>query len=161
MFELKRLSPDGVGAALDKATRYRLLNEPSEAESICHDVLAVDPDNQNALVLLLLAITDRFGRGYAVGVTRAQEVLPRISDPYEKAYYSGLVSERCAKAMLQAGRPGAAANASLLLREAMEHYQNAERLRPAGNDDAILRWNACARIIMQNHLQEPEEEEKR
>ena len=36
-------------AALEKALRYRLLNEPVEAESICRDVLEVDPDNQAAL----------------------------------------------------------------------------------------------------------------
>ena len=158
MFELKRLSRDGVAAALEKGMRYRLLNEPSEAESICLDVLAIEPDNQQALVLLLLSISDRVGRGYAVGVTQAQEILPRLRDPYERAYYSGIISERRGKAMLQAGRPGAETNACLLLKEAMTHYERAEKLRPAGNDDALLRWNACARIIMQNHLTEPEEE---
>jgi hypothetical protein len=44
------------------------------------------------------------------------------------------------------------------LREAMDHYQNAEAIRPAGNDDAILRWNTCARMIMHHHL-EPRNEE--
>src|ERR1700675_4795637 len=89
MFELKPLSKEGIPAALEKAIRYRLLNEPSEAESICQDVLRIDPDNQQALVTLLLAITDRFGRGYAVGITEATEVLPRLRDPYERAYYAG------------------------------------------------------------------------
>ena len=55
MFELKRLSEEAIPAALEKATRYRLLNEPAEAESICHDVLQIDPENQQALVVLLLA----------------------------------------------------------------------------------------------------------
>jgi len=63
MFELKHLSPEAIPAALEKALRYRLLNEPAEAESICHDVLTIDPENQEALVMLLLAITDRFGKG--------------------------------------------------------------------------------------------------
>ena len=67
MFELKRLSADAIPAALEKALRYRLLNDPAEAESICHDVLRIDPENQQALVNLLLALTDRFGKGYAVG----------------------------------------------------------------------------------------------
>ena len=43
MFELKPLSQKPLPAALAKAERYRLLNEPSEAESICQDILAVEP----------------------------------------------------------------------------------------------------------------------
>lgn len=35
----------------------------------------------------------------------------------------------------------------------MDHYEKAESIRPAGNDDALLRWNACARIIMANRLE--------
>ena len=60
MFELKTLSPEGVPAALEKALRYRMLNEPEQAESICEDVLRLEPDNQEALVMLILALTDRF-----------------------------------------------------------------------------------------------------
>ena len=29
----------------------------------------------------------------------------------------------------------------------MEWYEKAESLRPPGNDEAILRWNTCARIL--------------
>jgi hypothetical protein len=101
MFELKPLSQEAVAAALEKAMRYRLLNEPAEAESICHDVLRVDPENQQALVILLLALTDRFGKGYGVGVLQAQEVLPRLRDAYERAYYAGIICERQAKARLR------------------------------------------------------------
>jgi NAD(P)-dependent dehydrogenase (short-subunit alcohol dehydrogenase family) len=93
-FQLKPLSRQGIQAALDKAMRYRLLNEPGEAESICLDVLQLDPENQHALVLLLLAVTDRFGRGYAVGVTKAQEILPRLREEYDRAYYAGIIAER-------------------------------------------------------------------
>jgi len=159
MFELKPLSKDAIPAALDKAMRYRLLDEPGEAESICHDVLRVEPENQHALVILLLALTDRFGKGYAVGITQAQEVLPRLRDPYERAYYAGLVSERRAKAQLRQSGPGSGFAAYQLLREAMAWYEKAEAIRPAGNDDALLRWNACARIIMGNKLT-PQQEEK-
>lgn len=150
--DLKPLSREGVPAALEKALRYRLLNEPGEAESICLDVLAVDPDNQQALVTLLLAVTDRFEKTYAIGVTEAQEILPRLRDPYERAYYSGIIAERRAKAILHRDGPSARTRAFELLHDAMESYQNAETLRPAGNDDALLRWNACARIITRNKL---------
>lgn len=159
MFELKPLSKEAIPAALDKAMRYRLLDEPGEAESICHDVLRIEPENQQALVILLLALTDRFGKGYAVGITQAQEVLPRLRDPYERAYYAGLVSERRAKAQLRQSGPGSGHAAYQLLREAMARYEKAEAIRPAGNDDALLRWNACARMIMGNKLT-PQQEEK-
>ncbi len=152
MFDLKPLSSEAVPAALEKAMRYRLLNEPAEAESICHDVLRVEPGNQHALVTLLLALTDRFGKGYAVGVVQTQEVLAQIRDPYERSYYAGIVGERRAKALLQQGAPGCDIHAYEFLREAMACYEQAESIRPPGNDDVLLRWNACARIIMQNKL---------
>jgi tetratricopeptide (TPR) repeat protein len=159
MFELKRLSSEAVPAALERALRYRLLNEPAEAESICHDVLEIDPENQEALVMLLLAITDRLGKGYGVGVTEAQEVLVRLRDEYERAYYAGIVCERRGKAQLRQGYPGAGHDAYEFLREAMTWFEKAEALRPPKNDDALLHWNTCARIIMRNQLA-PRVEEK-
>jgi len=152
MFELKPLSVDAIPAALEKAMRYRLLNEPAEAESICLDVLRTDPENQQALVMLLLALTDRFGRGYGVSDTRAQELLPLLRNEYERSYYAGIICERKAKAQLHHGGPGAGFNAFELFREAMSWFEKAEKIRPGGNDDALLRWNTCARIIMRNQL---------
>jgi hypothetical protein len=78
MFDLKKIHKDAVAQALERAHFYRLLNEPGAAESICLDVLEIDPDNQDALVALILAITDRFTKGYAVGATQAKELLPRL-----------------------------------------------------------------------------------
>ena len=152
MFELKRISKEAVPAALDKAERYRLLNEPAEAESICLDILAVDPGNQKALVVLLLAMSDRFGRGYAVSATKMRDALGRLTDDYERLYYSGIVSERNGKFQLAQGTPGSGFAAYELLREAMDLYEQAEKIRPAGNDDALLRWNACVRLITGNKL---------
>ena len=151
MFELKLLSADAIPAALEKALRYRLLNDPSEAESICHDVLRIDAENQQALVILLLALTDH-GKGYAVGVTEAQEVLSHLHDAYERAYYAGIIGERRAKAQLSQGHPGSGHDAYELLREAMAWFEKAETLRPVKNDDALLHWNTCARLIMGNQL---------
>ncbi len=152
MFELKKIHQDAIAQALERAHFYRLLNEPGSAESICLDVLEVDPDNQQALITLLTAITDRFNKGYAVGATQAKDVLPRIKDEYQRAYYAGLICERQAKARLQQGGPGSNHDAYELLCDAMEHFEKAESIRPIGNDDSILRWNACARIIMRNKL---------
>jgi hypothetical protein len=152
VFELKPLSKQAIPAAIEKAMRYRLLNEPGEAESICLDVLRADPQNQEALVILLLALTDRFGKGYAISDTQVQEVLSRLHNDYERAYYAGIICERKAKARLDHGGPGSGFMAYDCLREAMSSYEKAEAIRPAGNDDALLRWNACARIIARNKL---------
>ena len=152
MFDLKTLSQEAIPAALEKATRYRLLNEPAEAESICLDVLRTDPDNQQALAILLLALSDRFGKAYGVSDTQAQELLARLRGEYERAYYAGIICERKAKAQLHHGGPGAGFNAFELFREAMSWFEKAEKIRPGGNDDALLRWNTCARIIMRNQL---------
>ncbi len=157
-FPLKTLSKEAIPAALEKAERYRLLNEPAEAESICLDVLRVAPENQQAIVILLLAVTDRFSKGYGVSDTQAKELIGRLTSEYERVYYSGIVAERRAKAKLAQGGH-AAAWAYDLFRDAMDFYEQAEGMRPPGNDDALLRWNTCARIIEQNKLV-PREEEK-
>jgi hypothetical protein len=146
MFELKPLDPDAVSAALARAERYRLLNEPGEAESICLDVLAVDPGNQAARIMLLLALTDQFDAG-AGAHQRARDLLAGLGSEYDRAYYSGIVAERRAKA--QFVRAGAATGAGVYdwLLEAMQHFERAEALRQQGNDEARLRWNACVRFI--------------
>ncbi len=92
--ELKPLSREAIPRALERAERYRLLNEPREAESICRDVLRTDPGNQRALVTMLLALTDLFREGSAVGVGQPQEILPRLEDAYESAYYAGVICDR-------------------------------------------------------------------
>ena len=148
MFELKPLSPEAVPAALERAVRYRLLNEPEQAESICHDVLRVDPDNHDALTTLILAITDRFAGARPAAPQRAKDLLPRLPGTYDRAYYAGIVAEREGIAWLRSDRPRAAVVANEFFRKAMAHYEAAEAVRPTANDDARLRWNSCARMIM-------------
>ena len=147
-FALKPISADAVPKALEKAERYRLLNEPSLAESICLDILAILPSHQEALISLLLARTDQFDHGLAM--KPAEEVLPHIEGDYKRAYYTGLMWERQGHAHLRHHDLCSHANAYQALREAMKHYEQAETLRTPGNDDAILRWNACARLLMSN-----------
>ena len=143
--ELKSISKAGIPEALAKVDLYRYLNEPEEAESICRDILAVDPDHQLARRMLGLTITDQF---LGVSSDRYNEVLSifqGLKDPYERLYYSGLLHERRAKAQLHAGY-----SAHILLplvEEAMLCFAEAERIRPSGNDDSILRWNRCVRLL--------------
>jgi hypothetical protein len=159
MFELKRLSASAIPRALEKAIRYRLLNEPWEAESICLDVLEADPDNQEALVTLLLALTDGFAGSPGVDVTRPTEVLARLDDAYARHYYAGLIRERWAHALVSKGVPRHVAQS--WIREAMREYEQAAAISPPGNEDAILRWNACVRFLEREEKLEPRPAEVR
>jgi hypothetical protein len=155
MFELKPLDAKAIPRALEKVERYRLLGEPEEAESICLDILAIDPDHQNALIMLLLALSDQFPTGPAECFPRAQALIPKLHGEYERLYYAGILCERRGSAYLSHGGHGRGNMAYEWLEKAMTFYEQAEALRPAENDDAILRWNTCARIIMKHHLMAP------
>ena len=150
MFELKRLRREAVPAALEKAQRYRLLNDPIEAESICLDVLEVDPDNGEALATLVLALSDQFERRLLDKFEQARALLARFRNEYERRYYEGILCERRAKVSLGQGGPGSGTVAYQWFREAMRHFDEAHAVRPEGNDDSTLRWNACARILTRN-----------
>ena len=150
MFQLKPLSASAVEAALEKAERYRLLNEPTDAESICRDVLDLEPANQAALVNLILSLTDQFGFSPGDRVREAQEAAAQLQGRYEQAYYAGIICERAAKAHHRRGTPASGTIAYELLRQAMNWFETAEKVRPPGNDDALLRWNTCARFIMRH-----------
>ncbi len=156
--ELKRISPEGIPHALEKAERYRLLNDPAQAESICRDVLAVDPDNQTALRALILALTDQFSvHGAARAAREARGHIAQLDDEYDRAYYTGIVYERETRAYLE--RKNVVRSAAYDgFRHAMEWYERAEALRPSGNVDAVLRWNSCVRAIERERL-EPERAE--
>ncbi len=153
---LKPISKAGIPEALAKVELYRSLNEPEEAESICRDILAVEPMHQLALRLLGLAITDQFGGDVSDRWGEAQESFDKLSDPYERIYYTGLLHERRAKAQLRAGR--LRHTLTPLFEEAMSCFAEAEKIRPAENDDAILRWNRCVRLL-QSHPDFQEEHE--
>ena len=158
-FELKRITSDGIPHALEKAERYRLLNDPEQAESICRDILDVDRDHQEALRTLVLALTDQFTSGHAhAGGREARAFVNQLTDEYERAYYTGIVFEREARAFL--GRAGVIRSAAYDgFRQAMEWYDRAEDLRPPGNVDALLRWNSCVRAIDREGL-EPEDDSR-
>jgi len=159
MFELKPLQPGAVPKALEKAERYRLLAEPDEAESICLDILAIEPDNQSALVTLLLALTDQFRNDLGHCFHRAQSLVSHLDNEYERLYYTGIVYERRGNAHLDRGLPGSGTIAYEWLHHAMVLYEQAAAMRPPDNDDAILRWNPCARTIMKHELPAPPVEE--
>jgi hypothetical protein len=143
--QLKSISKAGIPEAIAKAELYRYLNEPEEAESICHDILAVEPDHQLARRMLGLAITDQFIGAATDRYAEVQTIFQSLRDPYEKQYYCGLLHERRAKAQLVVGY---SPHVLLpLIEEAMRCFAEAEKIRPPGNDDSILRWNRCVRLL--------------
>ena len=160
MFELKTLSKDAIPAALAQAERYRLLNEPAEAESICLDILRIEPDHQDALVMMVLALTDQFpDGGHARVAADAEKTVARVRDEYKRLYIMGIIRERRGKAVLRSHHPGSGRSAQEWLKEAMTCYERAEAIRPPDNDEAVLRWNTCARILMGMPAQEPDLQE--
>ena len=156
MFELKKISAEGIPDALEKAERYRLLNEPRLAESICLDILEVEPSNNKAVVTMLLAITDEFNSSPA-DVTEATRLLPRLPSEYDRFYYGGIICERKGKSLLGKNIPEGTYIIYEWLLDAMELYEKAETIRPSGNDDALLRWNTCARLITRYRLKPRDE----
>lgn len=151
MFATKPISPESVAGALSKAERYRLLNEPGEAESICRDILEIEPDNHQALVSLILSLTDQIPEE-ARAFANAQSTIAQLQSPYDRAYYSGIAWERRAKARHLGGGQGARQYVYDWIVTALRFFEEAERLRVPGNDDAVLRWNACVRFLEHKQL---------
>ena len=159
MYDLKPISPDAIDAALERAMRYRLLNEPNEAESICRDILAVDAGHAGAIELLLLSLTDMFDES-ARTTNEARNLANSLGDEYQVAYYNGIISERRGKADLKKHSLGSGPAVYEWLSDAMDWFERAQGLSPKGNDDAILRWNTCARIIDRHESVKPASDER-
>jgi len=158
MFQIKPISKDSIPSALEKAERYRLLNEPILAESICLDILDADPSNSQAIMIMVLAITDQFTTTSSLtDINQAKQFVSKLSEEYDRHYYLGLIHERQANAVLSRNSPDSVFVAYEWLKDAMDHYEKAEAIRPPGKDDAILRWNTCARQIMRHRLQPRDE----
>jgi tetratricopeptide (TPR) repeat protein len=155
-YQLKRISTDAIAEAVAKAELYRSLNEPEEAESICRDILAVEAGHQLALRLLGLAITDQFSGDASERHREAEELFQRLADRYERLYYTGLLHERRAKAQMRVGR--APHTLAPLFAEAMRCFAEAETIHPPNNDDAVLRWNRCARLLQSDPAFQEEKE---
>jgi len=154
-FKIKPITREAAPAALEKARQYRLLNEPAVSESICLDILHSNPDNLNAKITLLLALTDQFDRTMNECFRRATELLSEFDDDYNKLYYEGIICERRGKAHLRSGGLGGGPVAYEWLTQAMSLFEKAETIRPVGNDEAILRWNSCVRMIARYNELEP------
>ncbi len=158
MFALKALSHDGIASALTKAERYRLLHEPTQAESICRDILEIEPDNQSALIWLVLAQTDQIvhnKRAFQNAIANAA----KLHSAYDRAYYTGIAWERRARALHHEGGLGTSHSVYEWIVKALHYFEEAEHQRPHGNDDALLRWNTCVRFLNQHPNLKPRVQE--
>jgi tetratricopeptide (TPR) repeat protein len=145
-YSLKQIPRANLEAAIAKAAHYRDLNQPEEAESICRDVLDVDPGNQQAWKILGLAITDQFATGQVGLLEEAVEAFERLGDEYERVYHVGVAWERAAKAHLERNEAHSAVTS---FEHALRLFEKAEHMRP-DSPDPVLRWNRCVRLLS-NH----------
>jgi hypothetical protein len=152
MFELKLLPQEAIPHAIERAEHYRLLNEPRVAESICQDILDVDVQHEKALIILLLAITDQFSDSGGSTAKDALEIIPRLEGEHDRNYYTGIIYERQAKSRIEQQLPDARYDAYDLMISAMEWFEKSQALESTDNQDAILRWNSCARTIKEYKL---------
>lgn len=159
MQQLKPLSKKSIPKALIRAKHYRLLNEPWQAASICRDILIVEPENQVALLYLVLAITDQFGANNSSFYNEAKKLCDQLQHEYERYYYRGIIEERSGKAVLKRSSPRVSYIAYEFYRNAMRFFEKADKIRPEDNQDATLRWNACVRGIQEFNLK-PSPDEK-
>jgi hypothetical protein len=86
----------------------------------------------------ILLITDQFAADLH-HVEPATDAWSQLDDPYERACYGGIICARKAKALLRLSTLGSTRAAVAALQEAIACYGRAELLRPAGNEDVILR----------------------
>ena len=161
MSELKPISNNSIPKALIRAKHYRLLNEPWQAESICRDILNVEPQNQVAILYLILAISDQIDAHKASSRSEAQKLCDQLTGEYEQKYYRGIVEERTGKAALKRNSPRVKYIAYEYYRKAMNYYEEAQKIHPEKNEDAILRWNACVRLIQERKLEPAPDEDWR
>ncbi|WP_428086116.1 hypothetical protein [Candidatus Thioglobus sp.] len=148
----RSIHKDSITTVLDKARQYRSLREPDLAISICIDVFAVDFENQQALVIYILALTDQYSHQHAkLQPKKITEAIARLTSKFHRTYYAGIFLERKARALLK--NPMSQSFAYEGLMEAAAQYEAAQKIAPAHCSDPILRYNSCLRTIEKQHLQ--------
>lgn len=154
MKRLKKISTASVPAALKMAERYRLLNDPGEAESICLDILEVDPKNHDAQISLILSLSDQLSERMGA-FEEAQMIVHGLKKKYERNYYSGVLCERRARAHFRSDSMSSGHVAYDWFQQALDFFDKAGKDRPKGNDKAYFRWNAIVRMLAQHPSLKP------
>jgi len=152
--ELKKITTKSIPHALKKAERYQLIEDPGQAESICLDILEVDPGNHEARIMLILALSDQL-KYRMEAFPEAKTLIADLEDPYERAYYTGVLRERRARVHYRSGATGSYFVAYEWFTRALQAYAEAEALRPEDNEDVLFRWNAVARTLNRSKSLQP------
>ncbi|PHS27574.1 MAG: hypothetical protein COA83_00800 [Methylophaga sp.] len=140
-----------VDKALEKAKQYRSLLEPEIAESICLDILNVAPENQDVLIVYILALLDQIARAEnQTQIKIIERTIEKLDSQYQRYYYAGLLNERRARHLLAQSMSHSFAYDCFI--EALHCYQQAIDRCPEKNDEATLRWNSCIRSIEKEKL---------
>ncbi len=137
-----------INSALDKAKQYRLLLEPELAVSICLDIFNIDKKHQETIIVYILALSDNLSK--QKNDTKIFDAIKLLTSEYHKKYYTGIYHERKALSLMKGNM--SASFAYNLFTKAMDFYKQAIEISADDNDDAILRYNSCIRIIQHNRL---------
>ncbi len=154
--EYHKIDKDSIEDVLDRAKQYRSLLQPDMAISICMDIFAVDKNNQEALVIYILALTDQLSQSESkVHQKKITDSIKRLDSKFLQHYYSGIFFERQARSLLKHSMSRSFAYEAFI--EAIVEFEIAEKMAPEHCADPILRYNSCIRTIKKENLQPRQE----
>ena len=154
--EYHKIDKDSIEDVLERAKQYRSLLQPDMAISICMDIFAVDNNNQDALVIYILALTDQLSQSESkVHQKKITDSIKRLDSKFLQHYYSGIFFERQARSLLKHSMSRSFAYEAFI--EAIAEFEIAEKMAPEHCADPILRYNSCIRTIKKENLQPRQE----
>ena len=147
-----KIEKTSIEEVLERAKQYRSLLQPEMAISICLDIFAVDTNNQDALVIYILALTDQLSQSESkVHQNKITESIKKLDSEFLRRYYSGIFLERQARSFLKSSMSRSFAYDAFI--EAISEFETAEKMAPEHCADPILRYNSCLRTIKKENLQ--------
>ena len=154
--EYHKIDKGSIEDVLERAKQYRSLLQPDMAISICMDIFAVDKNNQEALVIYILALTDQLSQSESkVHQKKITDSIKRLDSQFLQHYYSGIFFERQARSLLKHSMSRSFAYEAFI--EAIAEFEIAEKMAPEHCADPILRYNSCIRTIKKENLQPRQE----
>ena len=154
--EYHKIDKDSIEDVLERAKQYRSLLQPDMAISICMDIFAVDKNNQEALVIYILALTDQLSQSESkVHQKKITDSIKRLDSKFLQHYYSGIFFARQARSLLKHSMSRSFAYEAFI--EAIAEFEIAEKMAPEHCADPILRYNSCIRTIKKENLQPRQE----
>ena len=147
--DFKNLESADLDAALAAAQASWAELRAEETESICLDILELDPNHRSTLDLLLRCRIELLKKGLPQSVARAQELIPQLDSDFDQAFYSGMIREAQARYLLEKRGRATSGVAYSWFRHAMDDFAAASNL-DAGRVEPKLHWNACLRTLENN-----------